>query len=442
MQIIVSLMVEMPASADINEIEQRVQEAGRQAMREATQKAVRAAEEQRKNCPHCGSEAVRSEGTDQRIILTKFGRVALSLRRQRCQGCRRRFRPADACLKSLQGSNVTAALSEACSEAGASFPYVTAAQVVNDLCGAQISPEHVRRLTNRTGSQEAVRQAAEAKAIVEPSAAQVRKQRESELRRGVQKKQEPPAVLLVGLDGGWIKSREQKRGMEGKVGVIVSETEPVGKRGRRRMTSRRYVATFEPASVLGRRSYAATCMLGAEEAPTQVVVGDGAEWIKTEADLHFPQAVKILDWPHLWRKIHAAIRAVRPGQSKPARQFRKGQYETLSPLLWQGQVDAALAHLRALRPGADHEPIDKLEEAITYVEKQRDWIGNYQQWREAGYPVGSGLVERGVAVVINPRMKRRGMRWKRANATAVVALRVRLLNAAWEKASAKRRAAA
>ena len=78
MQILVSLMVDIAASADINEIEQRVQEARRQA--------VRAAEEQRKTCPHCGSEASRSEGTDQRIILKKFGGVALPLRRQRCQG--------------------------------------------------------------------------------------------------------------------------------------------------------------------------------------------------------------------------------------------------------------------------------------------------------------------------------------------------------------------
>ncbi len=128
MQIIVSLMVEIPASADINEIEQRVQEAGRQAMRQAMQKAVRAVEEQKQPCPHCGGEAVRSEGTDQRIILTTFGRVALPLRRLRCQGCGRRFRPAEACVKSLQGGKVTAALSKACSEAGASFPYVTAAK--------------------------------------------------------------------------------------------------------------------------------------------------------------------------------------------------------------------------------------------------------------------------------------------------------------------------
>lgn len=77
----------------------------------------------------------------------------------------------------------------------------------------------------------------------------------------------------------------------------------------------------------------------------------------------------------------------------------------------------------------------------TYLQNQRNWIGNYQQWQEADYPVGSGLVERGVAVVINPPMKRRGMRWKGTNATAVVALRVRRLNADWDAATAKRKIA-
>ncbi|MBO0790130.1 MAG: hypothetical protein J2P36_04180 [Ktedonobacteraceae bacterium] len=72
-----------------------------------------------------------------------------------------------------------------------------------------------------------------------------------------------------------------------------------------------------------------------------------------------------------------------------------------------------------------------LEEALRYLETQHGWIGNYEQWREQGYPVGSGLVERAVAVVMNARMKKRSMRWKRANATAVVALRVQHINADW-----------
>jgi len=72
------------------------------------------------------------------------------------------------------------------------------------------------------------------------------------------------------------------------------------------------------------------------------------------------------------------------------------------------------------------------EDATRYVQTQRDWMGNYEQWQTDGYPVGSGLVERAVAVVINMRMKKRGMRWRRANATAVVALRVQRINADWE----------
>ena len=77
-----------------------------------------------------------------------------------------------------------------------------------------------------------------------------------------------------------------------------------------------------------------------------------------------------------------------------------------------------------------------LEDAIRYLETQRDWMGNYADWQEQEYPVGSDQVERAVAVVINARMKKRGMRWKRANATAVVALRVQRISAEWEDAAA------
>ncbi len=41
------------------------------------------------------------------------------------------------------------------------------------------------------------------------------------------------------------------------------------------------------------------------------------------------------------------------------------------------------------------------------------------------------MIERAVAVVINRRMKKRGMRWCRPNATAVVALRTDLRNSDW-----------
>ena len=45
------------------------------------------------------------------------------------------------------------------------------------------------------------------------------------------------------------------------------------------------------------------------------------------------------------------------------------------------------------------------------------------------------MVERAVAVVINARMKKRDMRWKRDNAIAVVTLRVQQINARWQTPS-------
>ena len=166
-----------------------------------------------------------------------------------------------------------------------------------------------------------------------------------------------------------------------------------------------------------------------------MVLGDGADWIKTQASEHFPDAVKILDWPHLWRKIRDAVRACQPGKRPARRAWRKAQYEILLPLHGPGEREEALRHLRNLRPPAREVP-PPLEEAIRYLETQGEWMGTYQRWQEQGYPVGSGLVERAVALLINGRMKKRGRRWKRANATAVVALRVQQINAAWDTAAA------
>lgn len=101
------------------------------------------------------------------------------------------------------------------------------------------------------------------------------------------------------------------------------------------------------------------------------------------------------------------------------------------PLLWNGERLNALLYLQQLRPTSGDAP-SAWEEAIEYLETQQDWLGNYAHWQAQGYPVGSGLVERAVALVINVRMKRRGMRWKRANATAVVALRVQQINTDWD----------
>ena len=279
-------------------------------------------------------------------------------------------------------------------------------------------------MTNAQGQVEGQTERAAAAAAVTPTAAMVRAARAATLQRA-EAAAAPPAQLLVGWDGGWVPSRDQRGGMEGKVGVVATAVEPIGRRGRHRLAQRRSVATFGTAARVGLLTYAAARALDGDRAAHQPVLGDGAGWIKTQTALHVPEATTILDWPQLARAVHKAIRAARPGTANTA--LRRDAHQTIPALLWRGDVDGARAALAALPPPNDaSSPI--VLETLTYLDEQRAWIGDDASWQAAGEPVGSGMVEREVDLVLNRRMKRQGMRWRRTNAAAVVALRVRTSN--------------
>lgn len=428
MQVTVSLTFDLPATGDVDSLEPIIVDAGRRAMAAALGAACEEYEAMAGACPYCGATALAAEGHDGRVVLCTFGRVELGLQRLRCRECGRRFRPAEPFLACLEGRNVSAKLREGAVLAGTSWPYAVAAGVLGDLCGAEISPETVRRLANAAGAAEAKRQGAEAERVLSPTGEGVRREREEALGKPLTGG-DGPDLLLVGLDGGWVPSREQEGGMEGKVGVVASEVEGIG-HGRRRLSRRRYVATFGDSRRLGALAYGAAHALGGEEARRQQVLGDGAGWIKTEAEAHFPRALKTLDWGHAERKVHRAIRAALPGEGRRTR--RKELHAAIPERLWDGDAEGALLMLGRLRPEEGREAIGALEEAIGYLQEQRGWLGDYARWREEGLCVGSGLVERAVELVINRRMKKRGMRWRRGNADAVVALRVCRLNNEWD----------
>ena len=188
-------------------------------------------------------------------------------------------------------------LQEAAMLVGCSWPYRVASSTLKRLSGAQISVEEIRLLTNHHGKQRAVQQQAEAEQAC------------SSLAEEAPSAQNAEQPMLVGLDGGWVCSREQRGGMEGKVAVVSSRMEDLpmhtssttfswSERGvprypprqRHRLVQRRYVATF------GQQAKAAAQMLCDDPSRPVVVVADGAAWIKKEQARHFPQATCILDW--------------------------------------------------------------------------------------------------------------------------------------------------
>lgn len=133
---------------------------------------------------------------------------------------------------------------------------------------------------------------------------------------------------------------------------------------------RRYVATFTSAEDMGILSYAAALDLQVTEVKQQGILEDGTDWIKTQSEEHFPEVVKILHWPHLCRKIQAAIRALQPGQRTARRAWRKEQYEALFPLLWEGEREQALTYLVSLRPASGEAPAAALSANPTRLDRE------------------------------------------------------------------------
>jgi len=377
MQVPVSFTIEIEASAGLGEMEEQVQEAGQQAMRQAMKQTIRQWEDQHQSCPHCGETRRRLEGTTRRVIGTRFGSVTVPRRRFRCMQCGRRCCPANRLFAVLKGATITPSLQEAAILAGCSWPYRVAAHLLKKLSGAQISAEEIRLLTNKQGKRRATQQQEEAE---QACAGPIQQSPEASPEK---------QPMLAGLDGGWVCSREQRGGMEGKVAVLCSQMEdlplPVvdtvfswSKRGgprkpprqRHRLAKRRYVATFGPSRQIGQQAKAAAQALCDDPARRVVVIGDGAEWIKKEQSKHFPQATCILDWAHLWREVSRAIMAAARAKELTAKE-RDYQLHFHRSCLWQGNVDQALEGLRRLAIGVPTNMLKPLQEAIRYLENQR-----------------------------------------------------------------------
>ena len=91
-----------------------------------------------------------------------------------------------------------------------------------------------------------------------------------------------------------------------------------------------------------------------------------------------------------------------------------------------------MRNVRLLYP-RNHLP-ESVRKAVAYLFHNRHRM-YYKEYRQAGYPIGSGSVESGCKLVVQTRLKQAGMRWKRSSAQAVLALRSMLLSDNWADAA-------
>ncbi len=134
-------------------------------------------------------------------------------------------------------------------------------------------------------------------------------------------------------------------------------------------------------------------------------------------DDYFPDSTQIVDWFHATQHLAAAAQALFPDQPRRADAW-----------FHQRQDDLFLGNIHAITA-----PLDKagLTEHSHYFHHHQRRM-QYQEFRENGFPIGSGTVESGVKQ-FKARLAGTGMRWNRDAAQRMLVIRAAVLDCSFDE---------
>ena len=147
------------------------------------------------------------------------------------------------------------------------------------------------------------------------------------------------------------------------------------------------------------------------QAADSSVTADGAEWIWNLTTDYFPDSVQIVDWYHACEHLADAASTLHPDDQPAAQSW----YRRKRDALFKGNI-----HLIT-------RPLDEagLSNHSRYFHTHKRRM-QYLEFREEGYPIGSGTVESGIKQ-IKGRLTGSGMRWSRSGANHMLVIRSAVL---------------
>ena len=254
-------------------------------------------------------------------------------------------------------------------------------------------------------------------------------------------------ILYVEMDGTGIpvvgKESEGRAGKqdgqaahtrEAKLGCVFTQTS-VDEEGYpiRDEASTSYVGAIENCEEFGRRLYAEAWQRGWARTDKKVVLGDGAEWIWNQANLHFPEATQIVDLYHAREHLWSLGAKLYPNDSPAQKRWVMVRKDKLD----EGKIERLVALLRS--QAASHPALaEDLRTEANYFEDNKERM-RYPKFRKQGLFVGSGVIEAGCKTVLG-RLKRSGMFWTVRGANAIIALRCSQISGKFENYWEARRA--
>jgi hypothetical protein len=251
----------------------------------------------------------------------------------------------------------------------------------------------------------------------------------------VQSKVETVNVMYIQADGamtpivtkGGVEYKENKLGMVFTDDNIVHSKTKKGE-NRVEIKNKHFVSSIgEGVEKFKKMLYALSKENGLHRAAKKVFICDGASWLSKMKEEYFPDAIQILDWyhavDHLWQTAHSLF-----GENNIEK--CKSWVEPQKQLLWEGKVDDVISGL--IKAGnntkKNQTPIWQLH---GYFVSNRNNM-RYDEYRNAGYYIGSGSIESANKYIVANRLKQAGMRWEIKNANAIIWLRSKYFEDDWD----------
>ena len=161
-------------------------------------------------------------------------------------------------------------------------------------------------------------------------------------------------------------------------------------------------------------------------ANTTVLISDGAEWISNLFKELFPKCLMILDWYHAIENLYKCANQLFKEGSKELHEW----VNFYKSLLWEGKINIVLNKL--LKDARIYNNQTPLLNLYHYY-NSRKYRMNYKEYRNKGYPIGSGAVESANKYSIQQRLKRSSMKWKINNINYIAHLRNMYYSDQWEE---------
>lgn len=362
-------------------------------------------------CP-CG-ERLEYQGERPLKVVTLIGEINIK-RAYYAQGlCGHGLVPLDETLGIVKGWS--SKMQELLSLLGGEISFERAAELLYEVSGLVVSKDSLGRMTEEIGA--------------ELEHEQRRRESRAEL-DSLGHFNKPIERLYLAVDGLKVPLNEGWR--ELKLGAIF-KGEREGKETEVSEVS--YFGGIVNTEEFGRRWKSQGLRRGSKSAKEAVIIGDGSDWIWNKATELFPDSKQIVDWYHAKEYLYNLANKVYGEGSEEAKKWAKG----LEGFLWEGDINRVLKEIERVRlKDKEKEKKQLINNALLYYGNNAHRM-KYQEFREGGYLIGSGVIEGACKSVVGQRLKISGARWHKENAEKILHLRIYRRSGWWEDFWKRRR---